>query len=33
MGVILLERNATWTSENAYVYLQKKPKQNDSESK
>lgn len=33
MGTILIERNANWTSENTYVYLQKKPKQNDSESK
>jgi len=33
MGIVLIERNANWTSENTYVYLQKKPKQNDSESK
>ena len=33
MGIVLIERNIDWTSENTYVYLQKKPKQNDSESK
>ena len=33
MGIVLIERNSDWTSENTYVYLQKKPKQNDSESK
>lgn len=33
MGIVLIERNTDWTSENTYVYLQKKPKQNDSESK
>ena len=33
MVIVLIERNADWKSENTYVYLQKKPKQNDSESK